>query len=124
MKEPLKNTNFDPVFPEPTKEEVNKAILEFKEKFDKELLQADASRYASLRNELVYWLTLEKKCDKEDCITENIATVTIELFKKNYGKDITLEQAYLEAKKSLIITIADARTRIDDEIREMMKKYE
>ncbi|PIZ00494.1 hypothetical protein COY62_02195 [bacterium (Candidatus Howlettbacteria) CG_4_10_14_0_8_um_filter_40_9] len=124
MTEPLKNINFDPQFPETTKEEIDKAILEFKEKFDKELSQADALRYANLKNELVYWLTLEKKCEEKDCITEDMAKETKKLFKKNYGQDITLEWAFLEAKKSLIITIADVRTRIDNEIREMIKKYE
>ena len=98
----------------------SKAILEFKEKFGKELSETDALKYAGLKKELGYWLTLEKRCEEEDCITEDIAKETKELFKKNYGQDITIEQASLEAKKSLILTIADVRTRIDNEFREII----
>lgn len=107
---------------EPTKEEIDKATIEFKEKFGKELSKEDAVSYAKLRNELGYWLTIEKEYKEKNCITEDMAKEVKDLIAKQ-GKEITLEQAYLEAEKSLITTIADAKERISNDIKSIINRH-
>ena len=123
MQEPIKFENLTPQFPEPTQEEIEKATEEFKNKFDKELSKEDAVKYANLRNELGYWLTLEKESEKENCISKKIAEETQELFQKKLGQEITLKQAYLEAEKLFITSITDSKIKVTNEIRELINKY-
>lgn len=113
---------FGPQITEPTEEQIKQAIEKVKEKYGIELSQADASNYIKLTEELGWWLTIEKKYDSENCITEEIAKEIQVFIKESKGKNISLEQAYLEAEKSLIITMNSEKERIANEIRTIVNK--
>ncbi len=109
-------TNLKPQLPKPTEEEIVKATNEFKVKFGKELTKTDAVKYATLRNGLGYWLTVEKEYEKNG-VTRNMAKEAQEFLEKKCGKDVTMKQAYLEAEKSLLTAIMLEKVRINDEIK-------
>ena len=123
MKEPIEIESLEPKLSEPTEEEIKKVIKEFKEKFNKKVSGTDAVHYAKLRNELGYWLQIEKESEKEGCTTKAMAKETMDLFKNKRGEKITLERSYLETKKLMIIAIADAKIRITNEIKTIINKY-
>lgn len=111
--------DFRPQLPEPTDEEIEKANTDFKGRFGRDLSKDDAVQYATLRNELGYWLTIEKSYE-EGGITENMIECARDIIMKHRGEEVSPKQASLEAEKSLLTALMHEKVRIQDEIKKLI----
>jgi len=122
----MKDSKIDkigPQIPEPTDEEINDIIEEMKTKYEIFIQRDDAIRYIKLKKELGWWMTVEMNAEKPEAITEGMAKELQISIQKAKGANITLAEAYRQARKSLSYTIPMEKDRIAKELREIIKKY-
>jgi hypothetical protein len=118
-----KNDKIGPQFVKPTDDEVNEVVTELKEKYEIFIPQEDAIRYWKLKKELGWWMSVEMNAEKPEAITDEMAKELQISIQKAKGANITLAEAYRQARKSLSYTIPMEKDRIAKEMRGIIKKY-
>lgn len=115
--------DFRPVLPEPTEEEIEKATATVRAKFGKELSVVDATAFAMLKNELAFWVIIEKEYEEKG-ISGNWVGKVRKVLKKKYGDKVSSEKASLEVEKALLTMIMYEKVRISDEMNAILDKYQ
>lgn len=115
-------TGFGPKIAEPTEKEIEETIEKVKSKYNIVLQRADAAKFAKLTEELGWWLTIEKNAEKPEVITDEMAKELQISIMKAKGANISLDEAYRQARKSLSFTIPIEKERIAKEMRSIIRK--
>jgi hypothetical protein len=123
MQESNKNKQIGPQIGEPTDDEINETIEELKVKYEIFTPREDAAKYWKLKKELGWWMSVEMDSEEPEAITEDMAKDVRDTIRKNKGENITLDEAYRQAKKALSYTIPLEKDRIAKEMRKIIKKY-
>lgn len=123
MAKEKKSDKFGPQIAEPTDNEINDTITELKEKYDIFITKDDAIKYWKLKKELGWWMAVEMNAEKPEAITDEVAKELQLSIQKTKGENITVAEAYRQARKSLSFTIPMEKDRIAKEMRKLIRKY-
>lgn len=115
--------NYGPKISEPTDNEINKTFEEAKRKYEIFIQRDDAVKYWKLKEELGWWIIVEKSSKTPGAITKEMTKEIQEFSKKNYGNDVTLTEAARQAKESVVHIVPIEKERIADKIRAIIAKY-
>ncbi len=118
-----KPKNIGPQIEEPTPVEINQTIDKIKKKYDVLLNPDDAIQMTKLLKEIEWWFTVDKFSRSPKSISIDMAKEIRAYFKKIKGKDLTLDEAHEQAKKSLAETIFSEKERIAQVIKSIISRY-
>lgn len=107
----------------PTEEEIKKATEKLKNKYDIVVPKEAAEKYVKLIAELGFWIAIEKEFNAKETITENIVEYVKGYIKLKRGENISSEQAYLEANKTMMQAMPREKDRLANELRALIAKY-
>ena len=105
------------------KEENKKATEKLKKKYDIVVPTEAAEKYVELIAEMGFWIAIEKEFNTKETITENIIEYIKGYIKLKRGEDVSSEQAYLEANKTMLQAMPHEKDRLANEIRALIAKY-
>jgi hypothetical protein len=117
-------TGFGPKITEPTEKEIEETIENVKSRYDFVIQRDDAIKFTKLANELGWWITVEKSAEKPEEITNEMAKELQISIQKTKGGNITIAEAYRQARKSLFYTIPIEKDRIRKEMNAIIEKHE
>lgn len=115
--------NIGPQIEEPTPAEINQTIEKINKKYDVLLNGDDAVQMTKLYKELEWWFTVDKFSRSPKSISIDMAKEIRAYFKKIKGRDLTLEEAHEQAKKSLVETMSAEKERLSKTIKLLISKY-
>jgi len=119
----MNKSEFGPKISEPTDEEINKTIEKVKNKYEVFITKEDAAILAKLYKELEWWFVVEKFSRSPKSISIDLAKEIRSYIKKVRGKDVTLDEAQVQAKQAVAVTIPKEKERVAKEIRTVIDKY-
>jgi len=105
---------------EPTKEELEQTKKMLKDKYDLVVPKPDLIRLVNLIKELEPWLRSDKASTSPTKISEEMAIEFKDLLKSARGVDISVTEAYEEARGLFVITAYKEKERISKEMRAIM----
>jgi len=123
MKDKKTDHKFGPQIAEPNDDEINKTIEEVKTKYEVFIQRNDAILYFKLKQELAWWMMVEMNAEKPEAITDEMAKELQISIQKAKGGNITVAEAYRQARKSLSYTIPMEKERIAEKMRAIVTKY-
>jgi hypothetical protein len=100
----------------PTEEELSQTKQMVKDKYDFVISKSDLIKLVQLIKELNYWLEMDKSKSPRR-VTEEMALELKDLAKDVKGEDISLSEAYDEARSLLTLVPYKEKERISKEIR-------
>lgn len=109
-----------PEISKPTEEEIIQTKEMVKNKYDIIIPKSDTIKLVKLIKELDWWIKVDKGPTSPKHITEEMAIEFKELMKKTLDKEITIAEAYKDARSLLVIVPFKEKQRITDEIRAIL----
>ena len=118
-----KDNKLGPEISEPSSAEIEKTIQKVKSRFGFLMEKDDAIEFTKLRNELAWWVKVERGSKNPASITEEMAKEVQAYEKEHYKNEISLEEASENARKAVSEIVPVEKKRIADQTKIILKKY-
>ncbi|MFA7253515.1 MAG: hypothetical protein WC107_03090 [Patescibacteria group bacterium] len=117
------NAKLGPEVQEPNDKEIGKSIQKVKNRFGFLMEREDAIEFTKLRNELAWWIKVERGLKNPESVTEEMAKEVQVYEKEHYNNGITLEEAFEKTRSSVSELIPVAKKRIANQTNSIIQKY-